>query len=29
MGNPGAANWFGGDENAAGVILKAGDIEKE
>jgi hypothetical protein len=29
MGNPGVANWFGGDEDAAGVILDAGDKEKD
>jgi hypothetical protein len=29
MGNPGVPNWFGGDEDAAGVILNAGDKEKD
>jgi hypothetical protein len=29
MGNPGVANWFGGDEDAALVILDAGDKEKD
>jgi hypothetical protein len=29
MGNPGVANWFGGDEDAVGVILNAGDKEKD
>jgi hypothetical protein len=29
MGVPGAANWFGGNEDAAGVIHNAGDKEKE
>jgi len=28
MGNPGVTNWFGGDEDAVGVILNAGDKEK-
>jgi hypothetical protein len=29
MGNPGVANWFGGNEDAAGVILNGGDKEKD
>jgi hypothetical protein len=29
MGNPGVVNWFGGDEDAVGVILSAGDKEKD
>ena len=29
MGNPGVATRFGGEENAAGVILNAGEKEKE
>jgi hypothetical protein len=29
MGNPGVANWFGGDEDAVGVIPNAGGKEKE
>jgi hypothetical protein len=29
MGNPDVTNWFGGDEDAVGVILNAGDKEKD
>jgi hypothetical protein len=29
MGNLGVANWFRGDEDAVGVILNAGDQEKD
>jgi hypothetical protein len=29
MVNPGLANWFGGNEDAAGVVLNAGDKEKD
>jgi hypothetical protein len=28
MGNPSVTNWFGGEEDAAGVIPNAGDNEK-
>jgi hypothetical protein len=29
MGNPGLANWFGGDEDAVGVIPNASEKEKD
>jgi hypothetical protein len=29
MGNAAVANWFGGNEDAGGIILNAGDKEEQ